>query len=119
MPHHIGKVFRGGDPTRAYGPDARVGHAAGYGTAGYNAHPTSLADYIALAGDPSRGDHERFGGLPLPVYIRDNVYAAGATAFEVEQGAVVLDGADVRLTVVEEGNNVYLEADLPEAPALR
>ncbi len=112
---YIGNVFLGGDPAQAYGPDARVRDAAGYGTAGYNGHPTSLADYIARVGDPSRGDHERFAGVPQPVYLRDNVYAAGAEAFEAEQGAVVLGDADVRVRVVDEGDNVYLEMRLPEA----
>jgi hypothetical protein len=112
---YIGNVFLGGDPAQAYGPDSRVGHAAGHGTAGYNGHPTSLADYIARVGDPSRGDHERFLGVPQPVYIRDNVYAAGANPFEAEQGAVVLGDADVRVTVVDEGDNVYLDTQLPEA----
>ena len=63
----------------AYGADARVRRGApGYGTAGYDGHPASLADYLALVDDPSRGDHERFTGVKQPVYIRDNVYAAGA-----------------------------------------
>jgi hypothetical protein len=111
---YIGNVFLGGDPDKAYGPDSRVGHAAGYGTAAYNGHPTSLADYIGRVGDPARGDHERFLGVPQPVYIRDNVYAAGANPFEAEQSAVVLGDADVRVTVVDRGDNVYLETHLPE-----
>jgi hypothetical protein len=96
-------------------PGLQAGHAAGYGTAEYNGHPTSLADYIARAGDPSRGDHDRFHGVPQPVYIRDNVYAAGANPFEREQGPVVLGDADVRVTVVDDGDNVYLETRLPQA----
>jgi hypothetical protein len=112
---YIGNVFLGGDLDQAYAADARVRDAAGHGTAGYNGHPTSLADYIAQVGDPSRGDHERFAGVPQPVYIRDNVYAAGANAYEAEQGPVDLGDADVRVTVVDEGDNVYLEMQLPEA----
>ncbi|MEV6495509.1 right-handed parallel beta-helix repeat-containing protein, partial [Actinoplanes sp. NPDC051633] len=112
---YIGNVFLGGDPDQAYGPDARVRDAVGYGTAGYNGHPASLADYIARVGDPSRGDHERFAGVPQPVYIRDNVYAAGASAYEAEQGAVDLGDADVEFGVVDEGDSVYVELRLPEA----
>jgi hypothetical protein len=112
---YIGNVFLGGDADQAYGPDARVRDAVGYGTAGYHGHPTSLADYIARVGDPSRGDHERFAGVPQPVYIRDNVYAAGAGAYEAEQGAVDLGDAEVPVTVVDEGDGVYLEMQLPEA----
>jgi glycosyl hydrolase family 120/parallel beta helix pectate lyase-like protein/uncharacterized protein DUF1565 len=111
---YTGNVFLGGNREQAYGADARVHDAAAYGTAGYNGHPTSIAEYIARVGDPSRGDHERFAGVPQPVYIRDNVYAAGANPFEAEQGAVVLGDADVRVAVVDEGDTVYLETQLPE-----
>jgi len=56
---YIGNVFLGGDASPAYGPDARRGQGAGHGTAGYDGHPASLADYMAQVDDPSRGDHER------------------------------------------------------------
>ena len=75
----------------AYGPEARCAEAAGYGTAGYDGHPASLADYLTLVDDPSRGDHERFTDVKQPVFIRDNVYAAGARPFEAEQDPLVLD----------------------------
>jgi hypothetical protein len=112
---HIGNLFLGGDGTRAYASTARVAQRAGYGTAGYNGHPASLADYLALVDDPSRGDHERFAGARQPVYVHDNVYASGAVAFEAEQGALTLDAVDVRVAVVEDGDEVYLETQLPEA----
>ena len=84
---YIGNIFLGGDASPAYGPTARVGaETAGYGTAGYDGHPASLADYLALVDDPSRGDHERFMGVKQPVYIHDNVYASGAGAYEAETG---------------------------------
>jgi hypothetical protein len=111
---HIANLFLAGDREQAYGPDARVHDAAAYGTAGYNGHPTSVDEYIARVGDPSRGDHERFLDVPQPVYIHDNVYAAGANPFEAEQAAVVLGDADVRITVVDEGDTVYLETQLPD-----
>src|SRR4051794_12881649 len=111
---YIGNVFLGGDVSRAFGATARFGHAAGRGTALYNGHPASVADYLSLTGDPSRGDHMRFAGVKQPVYIRDNVYAAGAEPYESEHGAVRLDGADVRFTVVDEGEEVYLESSLPD-----
>ena len=84
-----------------------------YGTVGYNGHPASMEDYLALTGDPTRGDHQRFMGVKQPVYIRDNVYAGGATPFEAEKGATVLTGNDVVATVVDEGAEVYLESRLP------
>jgi hypothetical protein len=116
---HIGNIFLGGDATQAYSASARSGsfpnrlERAEYGTVGYNGHPASMEDYLALVGDPSRGDHQRFLGVKQPVHIRDNVYAGGAKPFEDEQGAVVLTGTDVAATVVEEGDEVYLESRLP------
>ena len=111
---YIGNVFLGEGDSDAFGASARFGHAAGYGTALYNGHPASLADYLALTGDPSRGDHMRFAGVKQPVYIRDNVYATGAAPYESEHAAVRLDGSDVRFAVVDEGDEVYLESSLPD-----
>jgi hypothetical protein len=111
---HIGNIFLGGDPALAYASTSRWGSRAGHGTAGYNGHPASLEAYLALVADPTRGDHERFKGVKQPVFIRDNVYAAGADAFEAEEGATVLDG-DVSAAIVDEGAEVYLEYQLPAA----
>src|SRR5215212_8436430 len=89
---HIGNIFLGGDATQAYASSARSGsfpnrhERAEYGTVGYNGHPASMEDYLALVGDPSRGDHQRFMGVKQPVHIHDNVYAGGAKPFEAEQG---------------------------------
>ena len=111
---HIGNVFLGGDAGSAYGPTARFGEGAGYGTAGYDGHPASLAEYLAQVDDPSRGDHERFMGVKQPVWIRDNVYATGAGSYEAEHDPLVLDDATT-VAVVDEGDEVYLETELPEA----
>jgi hypothetical protein len=104
---YIGNVFLGGDVASAYGPGSRDGEVAGYGTAFYNGHPTSLAAYIGLVGDPSLGDHNRFEDVKQPVYIRDNVYGPGATPFDGEQGAVQ---AEVTAEIADEGDHVYLSA---------
>ena len=63
--------------------------------------------------DPTKGDHERFAHVQQPVYIRDNVYAPGATAYEAETRAAHLTGGDAAARVVEEGDGVYLETTLP------
>jgi len=112
---HIGNVFLGGDPASAYGPTSRAGQRADHGTAGYNGHPASVEAYLALVADPTRGDHERFMDVKQPVFIRDNVYAAGAKAFEAEKGAIVLADSDVTAAVLDEGTEVYLECRLPIA----
>ncbi|HEY9471011.1 MAG TPA: right-handed parallel beta-helix repeat-containing protein, partial [Propionibacteriaceae bacterium] len=116
---HIGNIFLGGDASQAYGASARSGsfpnrvEGAVHGTVGYNGHPASMEDYLALTGDPTRGDHQRFLGVKQPVYIRDNVYVGGASPFEAEQGATVLTSTDVVATVIDEGAEVYLESSLP------
>ena len=109
---HIGNIFLGGDAGLAYDPSSRVWGTLGYGTAGYDGHPASMADYLAQVNDPTRGDHERFAGVKQPVYIRDNMYAGGAGAYEAESGATVLDGG-FGIEVVEDGDQVFLEIALP------
>ena len=113
---HIGNIFLGGDSALAYGSTStRPGQRTeGYGTAGYDGRPASLEDYLSLVSDPTRGDHERFTNVKQPAYIRENVYAAGAQAFEAENGATVLTGR-VTAAVVDEGAEVYLECHLPVA----
>ena len=114
---YIGNLFLSGDPTLAYAPEStRPGRReVGYGTAGYDGHPASMEAYLALVSDPTKGDHERFTNVKQPVYIRDNVYAPGADAFEAEDGAVVLPDGEATATVVEEGAEVFLECTLPAA----
>jgi hypothetical protein len=112
---HIGNIFLGGDPALAYGPHSTrpVQRAVGHGTAGYNGHPVSMEAYLELVSDPTKGDHERFMNVKQPVYIRDNVYAAGADSFDAEKGAAILGGNDVTVAVSDEGAEVYLECQLP------
>ena len=110
----LGNLFLGGDVAQAYGQAFRFEASASYGTAGYDGHPSSMEEHRVLIGDPTLGDHERFSDVKQPVYIRDNVYATGAEPYEAEQGAVVLDG-EVTVRVVTEGDEVYLETQLPEA----
>ena len=115
----IGNVFLGGDADAAYGPriDGPVTDgisAPSHGTAGYDAHPSSWEEYERLLEEAKPGDHQRFIRVAQPVYIRDNVYAAGAQAYAGETGARLLDG-DVSFAVIEEGDEVYLESRLPTA----
>ena len=112
---HVGNIFLGGDAALAYGPTSRLGQRPDHGTAGYDGHPASMEDYLALVADPTRGDHERFMDVKQPVYIRDNVYAAGAEPFEAEKGAIVLTGSDVTARSSTKAAQVYLETRLPVA----
>jgi hypothetical protein len=111
---HIGNIFLGGDASGAYGPTMREGQLAGFGTAGYDAHPPSFEEYLRLVDDPSRGDHERFAEAKQAVTIAGNVYAPGADAYRREAGPLLLQ-EPVGMTVVEDEGGVVLEAVLPEA----
>jgi hypothetical protein len=110
---YTGNIFLGGDPAEAYAPGARWGRRAQHGTVGYDGHPASTKEFLALVDDPTRGDHERFNGVKQPVHIHDNVYASGARSYGAESGAVVLGESEVSIGIVDEGGEVYLEARLP------
>jgi hypothetical protein len=109
----IGNVFLGGDAARAYRRETGGGPVAGYGTAGYDGHPATFDDYLARVAAEPAGDLGRFLGVKQPAYLRDNVYASGASAFSGETSALTLTG-DVSFEVADEGDEVYLEARLPE-----
>jgi len=113
---YIGNLFLGGDADRAYVPGSLGHRLATYGTHGYDGAPATFADYLAGVAREG-GDHQRFHGLRQPAYVHHNAYAAGARAYEHEKDALVLDDA-VRVAVVDEGEHVYLETDLPEALAV-
>ena len=112
---HVGNIYLGGNGAPAYGPTARPGQTADHGTAGYNGHPPTKREFLALVADVTRGDHERFVDVKQPVYIHDNVYGEGASPFDAEQNAVVLSGSKTHAAVVDEGDEVYLEVLLPQS----
>jgi hypothetical protein len=111
---YLGNVFLGGDAAAAYGPAAFGSAPAGYGTAGYDGHPATLEEYLARVAVQPGGDHRRFPGVRQPAYLRDNVYAPGARAFAEEASAMTL-AQYVSFEVADEGEAVYLEAQLPAA----
>jgi len=108
----VGNLFIGADPAAAYGPDAEGFGKPVSGTAGYDGHPTSFPEYLERIAAQPLGDHQRFLGVKQPVYIRNNVYAAGATPFEGEHHPRILTGGVA--TIVDEGETVHLEMELPE-----
>jgi hypothetical protein len=110
---YVGNVFLGGDLDRAYAPGSSFHDTAGYGLDVYDEHPSTFAEYLARIAARPAGDHQRFPGVKQPVYLRDNVYAAGARPSDGEPDALVLDG-EAAVEVVEEGGEVYLQTQLPE-----
>ncbi|WP_136192582.1 right-handed parallel beta-helix repeat-containing protein [Actinomyces procaprae] len=84
------------------------------GTALFDAHPHGVQAYLAQVNDPSRGDHERFEGVELPVHVRDNAYGNGAPAYAQEARPVHL--GRVRALVEDATDNgVELVIELPES----
>ena len=111
---YVGNVFVGGDPKIAYGKEPPEGQGPAFaGTAAYDGYPASFEEYLGRVAAREPGDHQRFLGLTQPVYAWGNVYAGGARPFTGESGPVLLDSA--RVSVVDEGDEVYLETDLPAA----
>jgi hypothetical protein len=112
----VGNVFLGGDIAKAYGYDTTQGidPPAGYGSAVYDGSPTSIEDFIDRMTRLPEGSDSRIPGVKEPAYLRDNVYAPGASTFAGEPSALALTG-EVSFEVVEDGGEVHVEARLPEA----
>ncbi|WP_435588094.1 right-handed parallel beta-helix repeat-containing protein [Micromonospora aurantiaca (nom. illeg.)] len=110
---YVGNLFLGGDPGAAYGPGAEGEGPPLAGTAGYDGHPASFAEYLARLADQPPSDQQKYVEVRQPVYARANAYAAGARPFEGEHEPLVLGAATA--TVVDEGDAVWLVTDLPEA----
>jgi hypothetical protein len=111
---YVGNIFLGSDAAEAkpLAPEGRP--VLTHGTIGYAGHPASFEEYLDRIRERPPGDHQRFLGVKQPVYIRENVYAAGATPFESERDPLVLGNGRVSVTVVDEGDAIYLETQLPD-----
>ncbi len=111
----VGNLFLGGNLEDAYLAGGPHHETSGYGTSAYDDFPGSDEEYRARLG-PRNRDHRRFHGVKQPAYIRSNAYAGGAEPRAGEVGAIVLGpGEEVSLTVQDEGDEVYVELDLPAA----
>src|SRR6185437_5367857 len=108
-----GNVFLGGDIQKAYGYDTAQGihPPAGYGTAAYDGSPTSLEDFIDRMANLPEGSYSRIPAVKEPAYLRDNVYAPGASAFADESSALALTGK-LSFEVVEEGDGTPAVVDV-------
>lgn len=113
----VGNIFVGNgeancDTSRAYDADTWAGTLITYGTGVYDGHPASFAEYAQRVAEALPGDVNRFLDLKNPVYLRNNLYLAGARPYEREEGAVVSDvAADVSITASE--GEVTLRITLP------
>lgn len=112
---YLNNLFIGGEVESAYHFDrVRTGWWLGYGTVGYEGHPTSLEEYVGIVAAQQGSDLERYVNVPQPVYINGNVYANGAEPFSREEAAVIFR-EEVAVGIAEEGGHAYLLTTLPES----
>ncbi|MDZ7834825.1 MAG: hypothetical protein U5K84_05295 [Alkalibacterium sp.] len=83
------------------------------GTDHYNGYTTSLDEYISNVHDDKGSDHGAFNVVEQPVYINQNAYMNGANPFDREEDNLVSKD-DPKIKIVEEGNEVFLEINLPD-----
>lgn len=84
------------------------------GTEIYNGYNTSLSEFKEAVAK-EEGDHESFHKIKQPVYIEDNAYFNKANQFNRENRNFINESVDPDLSIVEEGNDVYLNISVPES----
>ena len=113
---HVGNLYLGDDHTnQAYDVTSPAG--ADRRTPGPPAttvtHPPGRRSRVVA--DVTRGDHQRFADVKQPVYIHDNVTVPVPTPTTARRTPSTSGRSDIRATVVDEGYQVYLEVQLPDA----
>lgn len=83
------------------------------GTDHYNGYTTSLDEYISNVHDDKGSDHGAYNVVEQPVYINQNAYLNGANPFDREEENLVTEH-DPEINIVEDGDEVYLELNLPD-----
>lgn len=113
----VGNIFAGQEEGAqdAYAEGGQSTPDFSYGTSVYDGHPATFEEYMERINAQPEGDHQMYPSVKQAVYIRDNVYADGATAYADETGAVTVEG--LKVTIEEDGDNVYLVVDAPKALA--
>ncbi|MFF0675830.1 right-handed parallel beta-helix repeat-containing protein [Staphylococcus xylosus] len=84
------------------------------GTEIYNGYNTSLSEFKEAVAK-EEGDHESFHKIKQPVYIEDNAYFNKANQFNREDRNFIDENVKPNLSIVEEGNEVYLNISVPES----
>lgn len=84
------------------------------GTEIYNFYTTSLSEFKEAVAK-EEGDHESFHKIKQPVYIEDNAYFNKANQFNREDRNFIDGSVNPDLSIVEEGNDVYLNISVPES----
>ncbi|MDD2970795.1 MAG: right-handed parallel beta-helix repeat-containing protein [Lachnospiraceae bacterium] len=84
------------------------------GTAGYDDCTASYEEYHAAIVAGGVADLEKFIPVEQPVYIDANAYLNGANAFRCEKSNYINPSHNPKVSILEEGDHVYLELDIPE-----
>lgn len=84
------------------------------GTEIYNGYNTSLSEFKEAVAK-EEGDHESFHKIKQPVYIEDNAYFNKADQFNREDRNFIDESVNPDLSIIEEGNDVYLNISVPES----
>ncbi|MBW3089391.1 right-handed parallel beta-helix repeat-containing protein [Bifidobacterium miconisargentati] len=84
------------------------------GTACFEDHPHSLADYERRIEEAGLGDEELYRSIPQPMTLASNTYLNGARAASWEPDAVVCGEAGA-LSLRETDDELWLTVTLPEA----
>ncbi len=113
---YTGNLFIGA-PSGVYGPDAPLVleqfPPESFGTHAYDGAPASWREYQERVGTfGGGGDHARFHFERQPAYVWANAYAGGARPVSHEDSPRVVE-APASARIVDEGAEVWLEADLP------
>ena len=119
-PYHFPHTTQPAGTTFVYGGDDRwyqnifVGGVQTYteqsicGTSDYDGSPESLEEYVERVIGIGNGDLEIFEQVKQPVYINNNAYFKGATAYKEEKDNIISD-YDPQVKIVEEAGKVFLE----------
>jgi alpha-L-arabinofuranosidase len=86
----------------------------GVGTAHYKDYTTSMEEYIAKV-HGRHGDLDTFLAVEQPVYINNNAYFNGAEPFEKEKDNLVDKSFEPKFSIIDKGEEVYLQIELPES----
>ena len=121
-PYHFPHTTQVAGSAFVYGGDDRFynnlfigGEGMESGTAIYNPYTSSYEEFIDQIIALGVGDDELFKKVEQPVYIAANAYYNGANAFDRGQNALVDKSLNPRVKIVDEGEEVYLEMDVPQA----
>jgi len=107
----IGNLFLGSNRA-GYRVNPAGKSRTGYGTAVYNGYPASFEEYCETLDVPQPDGSDLSLTAPQAVYLRHNVYAAGAAPFSGECDATVLAGQAVA-SVTATDDAIYLDTVLP------